>query len=71
LDRGAKNLRKHHPQWQPEQMVTWIYRSALSRPPTPAEMETARGILGTAPTEEGLNDLLWTVLMLPEFQMVR
>jgi hypothetical protein len=70
LDRGAKNLRKRHPDWKPETMIAWIYQSALSRPPTAQEVETARRILGSPTTDEGLSDLLWSVYMLPEFQLI-
>jgi hypothetical protein len=63
LDRGAANLRKRHPDWPADQFVEWLYLSALSRRPTTAEMETARAM--------DLADLLWAVLMLPEFQLVR
>jgi hypothetical protein len=43
----------------------------LCRAPTTAESATARGIVGSAPTTEGVADLLWAVLMLPEFQLIR
>jgi hypothetical protein len=62
MDRGAANLRKRHPNWPAERWVEWLYASALSRKPTAAEIETAR--------EMDLPDLLWAVLMLPEFQLV-
>ena len=31
----------------------------------------ARGLLGAKPTAESLADLLWVVVMLPEFQLIR
>src|SRR5207244_2166815 len=71
LDRGAKNLRKKHPDWKPEQYVDFLYRGALCRPPTPAEAATGKELLGPAPTDDGVADLLWVVFMLPEFQLVR
>jgi mono/diheme cytochrome c family protein len=63
LDRGAKNLHKRHPDWPAERFVEWLYLSALGRRPTATEVETARDM--------ELADLLWAVLMLPEFQLVR
>jgi hypothetical protein len=63
LDRGAVNLRKRHPNWSPQQFVEWLYLSALSRRPSAMELETARNM--------DLSDLLWAMLMLPEFQLVR
>ena len=38
---------------------------------TPAELATARALLGIAVTTDGVADLLWVVLMLPEFQLIR
>lgn len=52
-------------------LVTPLYRQALSRDPTADELSTAKELLGEKPTPQGLEDLLWTVCMLPEFQLVR
>lgn len=52
-------------------LITPLYRHALSRAPTAAELATARELLGEKPTQQGLEDLLWAVCMLPEFQLVR
>ena len=52
-------------------IVGWLYESALSRPPTAAERATAMQLLGSPPTLPGVEDLLWAVFMLPEFQIVR
>src|SRR5262249_34353704 len=71
LDRGAKNLRKQHPDRQPDEVIAWVYRSALCRRPTVDETETARRIVGAPITDEGLSDLLWAVFMLPEFQLIQ
>ncbi|MCB1276910.1 DUF1549 domain-containing protein [Prosthecobacter sp.] len=51
--------------------ITPLYRHALSRGPTSAELATAKEIVGAKPTQQGLEDLLWAVCMLPEFQVVR
>ncbi len=63
LDRGAANLRKRHTDWPVDRWIEWLYLSSLSRRPTAAEVETVRDM--------DLPDLLWAVLMLPEFQLVR
>ena len=44
---------------------------ALGRKPTAEELAIARGLVGEKPTAEGVADLLWAVVMLPEFQLVR
>jgi hypothetical protein len=50
-------------------IIDQIYLTALSRPPADAERGLAIEIIGSPPTMEGLEDLLWTVCMLPEFQL--
>lgn len=71
LNRGATNLLKSNPSASPEELVALVYRSALSRSPTAAELSVAKELLGAKPTPESLSDLLWVVVMLPEFQLVR
>jgi hypothetical protein len=51
-------------------LIDQIYQTALSRPPTDTERRLAAGIIGGPPTPEGLEDFLWTICMLPEFQLV-
>jgi hypothetical protein len=71
LARGAANLLKAEPKATPEQRIEAIYLRALCRRPTAEELATARAIVGTTVTAESLADLLWAVLMLPEFQLIR
>ncbi|MGV3660258.1 MAG: DUF1549 domain-containing protein [Prosthecobacter sp.] len=52
-------------------LITPLYRHALSRDPNAAELATAKELLGDKPTQQGVEDLLWAVCMLPEFQLVR
>ena len=55
----------------PDALARWVFAAALSRTPTAEEADAARDILGASPTESSLADLLWSVVMLPEFQLVR
>ncbi len=71
LARGAANLLKEKPKATPEERIEELYRRALCRKPTAEELVAAREILGTPATPEGLADLLWAVVMLPEFQLIR
>jgi hypothetical protein len=48
-----------------------LFSRALGRKPTDAERRTAAELVGTPPTAEGVEDLLWVIAMLPEFQLVR
>jgi|Laugresbdmm110sd_1035091.scaffolds.fasta_scaffold05076_2 hypothetical protein len=70
LAAGAAKLKKRS--WSsPEDLARWLYLSALSREPAPAELKVAAGIVGAEMTEQGIADLLWAVCMLPEFQTIR
>jgi len=66
---GGRILAEHGP--DPDRIISWIFSAALSRPPTAAEAAVARDLLGAAPTAERVADCLWSVVMLPEFQLVR
>jgi mono/diheme cytochrome c family protein len=51
-------------------VVERIFRQGLGRAPTPREAELALELVGAQPRPEGVEDLLWSVAMLPEFQLV-
>jgi hypothetical protein len=68
LKRGAEKWLKAAE--VPDQITRGIYSTALSREPTAAELTAARELLGQQPTKESVEDLLWIVAMLPEFQLV-
>jgi hypothetical protein len=66
---GGRILAAHGP--DPDRIAAWIFATALARPPTADEAAVARDLLGAAPTAESVADCLWSVVMLPEFQLVR
>jgi hypothetical protein len=68
LETGARNLMSKR--WPSTQVfVQWLYRFALSRDPSAEEFNTALGALGATMNEQGVQDLLWAVIMQPEFQL--
>ena len=70
LHRGAENLMGKN--WRsPAEFVQWLYAFALSREPTAEENRVMLEGLGEKLTEQGIEDALWAVIMLPEFQLVR
>lgn len=70
LATGSRNLLAKS--WQsPTEFGDWLFRYALSRPPTDGEREVLAELLGDKLTEQGIEDALWLVVMLPEFQYVR
>jgi hypothetical protein len=71
LARGAASLLKTHPGATSEQLIEDLYLRALCRRPTAAELAAARDLLGSPATLDGLADLLWAIVMLPEFQLIR
>ncbi len=71
LSRGAANLLKQKPTATADDRIEEIFLRALSRLPTKEELLAAHELIGTPGTADGLADLLWAVVMLPEFQLVR
>jgi hypothetical protein len=70
LHAGAESLLAAYGQLDSAALIETVYRSALSRPPTPPEREVAAELLGTPLRIDGLQDLLWAIVMLPEFQLI-
>jgi hypothetical protein len=70
ITRGAQRLLKtQFP--SPAALITGLYHQALCREPSTNELATAQSLIGEKPTQQSLEDLLWAVCMLPEFQTVR
>jgi hypothetical protein len=51
-------------------VVEAIFKRALGRPPTHDEARLSIELLGSEPARDGVEDLLWAVAMLPEFQLI-
>ena len=69
LDKGADLWVASDPR-SPTQRINTLYEMALSRPPTPLERQMALQEIGSPMTKNGMDDLLWSLVMLPEFQLV-
>jgi mono/diheme cytochrome c family protein len=54
----------------PAAWVKSLYIRLLCRPPTDAELQLATDLLGSKPTPEATADVVWALLMQPEFQFV-
>jgi hypothetical protein len=52
-------------------LVTEVFERALSREPTARERRLAIQLVGAEASPEGVEDLLWSVAMLPEFQLIQ
>lgn len=53
------------------EFIRFIFLSTLCRTPNPAEMQAILNFLSPQPTADEIEDLLWTVFMMPEFMLVR
>ncbi|MGV3772044.1 MAG: DUF1549 domain-containing protein [Verrucomicrobiales bacterium] len=53
-----------------EKLIETIYQRALGRKPTSAEREVALELLGDKVEVERVQDFLWAMTMLPEFQLI-
>lgn len=70
LNRGAEKLTERT--WKDgAELVHWVYHHALARDPSAGELAAATELLGAKPSAEGTADLLWSVMMQPEFLFVR
>ncbi len=69
LKQGAENWLKRF-RTDSDALVRGVYSQALGREPSPEELQISRELVGAPPTAEGIQDLLWGVIMLPEFQLI-
>jgi len=52
-------------------IIERVFLTALTRLPTPAEYAAASDLLGATCRETNIADLMWAIVMLPEFQLIR
>jgi len=69
LDAGAARWTADRSQ-PPARLVNALYFQALGRLPTLAERKAALAEIGSSVRPDGVEDLLWALVMLPEFQLV-
>jgi hypothetical protein len=61
VDREGKN---------PDALIGSVFLSAFGREPSAEEKRFAAELVGSPATAEGVQDFLWVVTMLPEFQLI-
>ncbi len=69
VKRGAEKLLKEKKRGTDE-LVAELFTKALSRQPTATELKLSTELVGSPARAEGLEDLLWSLAMLPEFQLI-
>lgn len=68
LRKGAESLVSNSP--ENDVIIRKVYWKALGREPLPAEFEVAKQALGASPDTAAIQDFLWAVVLLPEFQLI-
>ncbi|MEK6781292.1 MAG: DUF1549 domain-containing protein [Bacteroidota bacterium] len=68
LELGAKKWKEKF-QTNTE-IINELYKMSLGRYPEKSEMKAATDILGALPNEENIQDLIWAIVLLPEFQLI-
>ena len=53
-----------------EKILEELYQKSLGRNPTDEEKKIMLAVLGDKPKKEGLQDIFWSTLILPEFQFI-
>lgn len=69
LTRGAARLEEEG--HSTSDLINAVYLRTLNRPPSDTEMRGLTTILGQEPARADIEDFLWMIVMLPEFQFVR
>lgn len=70
LERGGAKIAAQS--WESNaHLIGWLFQFALARVPAADELALAQETLGDKPTPQNVEDLLWSLTMLPEFQLVR
>ncbi|HEY0549440.1 MAG TPA: DUF1553 domain-containing protein, partial [Verrucomicrobiae bacterium] len=69
VKRGAEKLLAEGKR-SPGELVENIFLTSLGRKPTNEESKLAVELIGSPAKQEGVEDLLWSVAMLPEFQLI-
>jgi hypothetical protein len=69
LKRGAEEVAGRWPK-PARELIVELYQRALGRQPTGDELRLAQEMVGSPLKKEGVEDLLWAMTMLPEFQLI-
>ncbi|MDW8309970.1 MAG: PSD1 and planctomycete cytochrome C domain-containing protein [Verrucomicrobiales bacterium] len=70
LRRGAEKTLRQQPELAPKALAHQLWLRGLGREPSRQELQLALDLLGQPVRQDGLEDLFWALLMLPEFQLI-
>ena len=69
LEEGAEEWLEHYGD-KSEEIIETLYEKSFGRKPTSLEKSVMLEALGDVPNKESVQDVFWSVLMLPEFQFI-
>ena len=69
LDQGAAKITARKGQ-SISALIRDLYWKALARSPSGQEFKLAEELVGNPASKESIADLIWSVTMLPEFQLI-
>jgi hypothetical protein len=69
IQRGAATLVATNPPPNRE-LIQRLYAQGLGRKPAKAELQLAQEVVGDPVKQSGVEDLMWALTMLPEFQLI-
>ena len=69
LDQGAAKITARKGQ-STSALIRDLYWKALARSPSGQEFKLAEELVGNPASKESIADLIWSVTMLPEFQLI-
>jgi hypothetical protein len=68
LEAGARKWKEQYS--SSSEIITEVYKQALGRAPEAQEVKVALELLGPAPEDSAVEDFLWAIMLLPEFQLI-
>lgn len=71
LSTGAERLMAKFKDQSVDTLTAYVFEVALARRPSSQEQRLAADLAGSPPTKEGVADLLWAIVLHPEFQHVK
>ena len=69
LQRGAEKLLAGNKR-STDELIGDVFIKSLGRKPSRNELKLATELVGSPAKQEGVEDLLWSLAMLPEFQLI-
>lgn len=68
LKKGAEAWRRKYP--DSGQLVDALFKNIFGRAPTQEELNVTQKVLGDHPDESSIQDLVWAMMLSPEFQLI-